>query len=212
MLSSKTDRYGRRIHDRGNSALSHDAVKLLKTQDSGYLKTVIQQTRRTREKVEQQLYLAEERGDGVAVPCGGDWVMGGKHILFARDLEEQQILGLEKGSKEPASPDQDKLQESGQGDDTQSVERWKGSKSKAFRRVERAKAETKEITRKERALRKLRKRQKEGQQSRLMALRAREKTLIAAEQQLDHGRARMGNSVGGVNKAGVKWKIRERSK
>ena len=60
--------------------------------------------------------------------------------------------------------------------------------------------------------RKRRKREREAQLSRLNALRSREKELLVAEQELAHQRAKMSNSIGGVNKAGVKFKIRERKR
>ena len=62
------------------------------------------------------------------------------------------------------------------------------------------------------SLQRHRKRGIEGCQSRLKALGVKEKTLVTAERELDHQRARMSNSVGGVNRAGIRWKIRERKR
>lgn len=206
MLSSKTDRYGRRIQGRGNAALSHDAVKLLKTQDAGYLKTVIQQTRRIVEKVEQSFHLVNE--EGVRVAGNGDEVKSGQHIFFADSMEEQQARA--SALKKKDSSVEDDPEQSSHGGDTQKRRRVLTSMDP--RRVARAKEEMLEAMKQERAVRKLRKRQRAGQQSMLKALKAREKDLCAAEEQLDHARARMSHSVGGVNKAGVKWKIRERKR
>lgn len=64
----------------------------------------------------------------------------------------------------------------------------------------------------ERRLQKLRKRAQEGRLSRLKLLKIREKELLAAERELELQRARMSNSIGGVTKAGFKWKVRERKK
>ena len=52
MMSSSTHDGGRRVADRGNKALSTEVVKLLKTQDAAYLRTVAQTTRRARERRE----------------------------------------------------------------------------------------------------------------------------------------------------------------
>lgn len=64
----------------------------------------------------------------------------------------------------------------------------------------------------QRRLQKLRKRAQAGRLSRLKLLKIREKELLAAERELELQRAKMSNSVGGVSKAGFKWKVRERKK
>ncbi|KAL8762982.1 MAG: hypothetical protein Q9184_001132 [Pyrenodesmia sp. 2 TL-2023] len=210
MLNSKTDRHGRNIKDRGNATLSHDAVKLLKTQDAGYLKTVIQQTRRSRERVEQSFQLSN--GEGVLVPGRGDGGTSGQHVIFAGSPEEQQLLGSTQRRKDSLSSAEDGLQKAGPEYKDEGGQQYRDLTGTDPRRATRAKEEIMRLLRQERAARKLRKRQREGYESRLTALKTREKDLLAAEQQLGHGRARMSSSVGGVNKAGVKWKIRERKR
>lgn len=64
----------------------------------------------------------------------------------------------------------------------------------------------------ERRLRKLRKRAQEGRLSRLKLLKTREKELLVAERELELQRAKLSNSIGGVSKAGFKWRVRERKK
>jgi U3 small nucleolar RNA-associated protein 11 len=49
-------------------------------------------------------------------------------------------------------------------------------------------------------------------QNHLEALKDRERDLSVALSQLQHQRARMNNTVGGVNKEGVKFKVRERKR
>lgn len=210
MLNSKTDRHGRKIQDRGNATLSHDTVKLLKTQDAGYLKTMIQQTRRSREKVEQSFQLSN--GEGVQVAGGGDAGTSGQHVIFASCPEEQQLLGSAQRRKDSVSSAESGLQEARPEYKDQGGQQSGGLVGTYRRRTARAKEEIMQLLRQERAARKLRKRQREGLVSRLKALQTREKDLLAAEQQLGHGRSRMNNSVGGVNKAGVKWKVRERKR
>ena len=46
----------------------------------------------------------------------------------------------------------------------------------------------------------------------LEAIKRRERELVTAEQELDLQRAKMSNSIGGLNKKGVKFKIRERKR
>ena len=63
MMSSST-KGGVRIAERGREngttdSLSMDVAKLLKTQDLGYLQTVLQQTKRERSRVEEEAVLAE---------------------------------------------------------------------------------------------------------------------------------------------------------
>ncbi|KAL8656369.1 MAG: hypothetical protein Q9210_000296 [Variospora velana] len=211
MLSSKTDRHGRRIQDRGNATLSQDAVKLLKTQDAAYLKTKLQQTRSRREKMEQQFHLLNDLG-GVQLPGGGYDAKSGRHIIFAVDLNEQKTVGSAPREQNVLASNQGTLPHPGQLDDTDRGQRRRNSISMDPRLVAREEANASQSLKQERTARKLRKRQKEGQESLLKALKNREKGLRAAEQQLDYGRARMSNSVGGINKAGIKWKIRERKK
>lgn len=64
----------------------------------------------------------------------------------------------------------------------------------------------------ERRLQKLRKRAQEGRLSRLKLLKRREKELLVAERGLELQRAKLSNSIGGVTKAGFRWKVRERKK
>ncbi|KAJ9646413.1 hypothetical protein H2199_002462 [Coniosporium tulheliwenetii] len=64
----------------------------------------------------------------------------------------------------------------------------------------------------ERASRKKRQREQEARRIRLEAVKARERDLLIAEQALEAQRAKMANNVGGVNKNGVKFKVRERKR
>ncbi|KAL9007048.1 MAG: hypothetical protein Q9188_000252 [Gyalolechia gomerana] len=209
MLSSKTDRHGRRLQDRGNPTLSQDAVKLLKTQDAGYLRTMIQQTRKTREKVEQQYLLNDQN---LHTFPGGKEANGDQHLFFAATLEEQRLLDITKRKQDSTSTGADDLYQLAKKNATPVGQSLKRNTQIDHRQVALSEAEDLRASKQERALRKLRKRQRESQQSRLKALEFRERDLLAVEQQLDQGRARMNGSVGGVNKAGIRWKIRERKR
>ncbi|KAJ5274612.1 hypothetical protein N7505_003157 [Penicillium chrysogenum] len=63
-----------------------------------------------------------------------------------------------------------------------------------------------------RRARKIRKRTIEARKNKLIALRKQHAEIQTAEQELDWQRAKMENSVGGTNKDGIKWKIRERKR
>jgi U3 small nucleolar RNA-associated protein 11 len=69
-----------------------------------------------------------------------------------------------------------------------------------------------EIWKEQRKEQKKRARNQEGKQNLLDAVKQRESALTAADQELELQRAKMSNSVGGVNKSGVKFKIRERKR
>jgi U3 small nucleolar RNA-associated protein 11 len=155
MLSAKT-RGGVKIGDRGNKALGHETVLLLKGQDASYIKTMLNKTRRERQKVEEQVGGME--GDG-------------RTRVFVDSVEEQIARG-----EEPEDEDEEFESE----DEDEASKDHK--KTLSYRK-------------------KL-----------LEALHKREQELIVAERELDHQRAKMNNSIGGVNKKGVKYKIRERKR
>jgi U3 small nucleolar RNA-associated protein 11 len=60
--------------------------------------------------------------------------------------------------------------------------------------------------------RKKRKRLQEMRVAKLDALRKRQREIMAAADQLDLQRAKLAHTVGGVNKNGVKFKVRERKR
>ncbi|KAL8737166.1 MAG: hypothetical protein Q9181_001955 [Wetmoreana brouardii] len=207
MLRSKTDRYGRKIQDRGNPPLSQDAVKLLKTQDGGYLKTMIQQTRRMRGKMEQQYRLLS--GANVQVVGGGNGAKNDQHVIFVDTPEAQKSFDLTQVNRNILPIAKDGLQRFASEDghlDSQ------GKKQMDPGKTMRQKEQELLALKQDRAVRKLRKRKEDTRQSQLSALKVRERDLLAAEQQLEHQRARMSSSIGGVNKAGVRWKVRERKR
>lgn len=194
--------------DRGNPVLSPDAVKLLKTQDSGYLRTMIQKTRRALERLEQEFVLRE--GEGAEV-LGQEDGREGQHMIFASTTEEQRQylpgkgLGSWLGQGGPIGEDLTREEDG----DEEMVDSMPVAKTQRPRRVaEREEAALKE----EKLLRKRHRKEQDARRSKLAALKAREKDLMDAENELELQRAKMSNSVGGTTKAGVKWKVRERKK
>jgi len=59
---------------------------------------------------------------------------------------------------------------------------------------------------------KLKRKAAESRRIKVEALKKQHQDILAAEKELDWQKARSGNSVGGINKDGLKWKIRERKK
>lgn len=84
---------GQKVANRGNPVLSHDAVKLLKTQDAGYLKTMAQATRKKRERLEEEI-LVQEGVKGLGRQDGR------RKVIFVESREEQEhVIETLKGLK-----------------------------------------------------------------------------------------------------------------
>lgn len=185
-MMSSTTKNGVRVAERGREngttgSLSMDVVKLLKTQDEGYLQTILQQTRKERERTEKDVILAETDMDSTSLAT-----ISGKRKVFGDDGEiVNQSLAMEEEydsfDDEPVDEPADKPEEKGL--------------SKEQIRQRRQKRRTRETL-----------------QTRLEALTSREKDLATALDRLHEQRAKMHNTIGGVNKDGVKFKIRERKR
>lgn len=214
-MSSKTHNGGQKLADRGNKALSQDAVKLLKTQDAGYLRTMAQRTRKERERLEEVYNLGE--GDGVMVLGGNSSGNDAHHTVYVESTVEQEGFdpaeffnttadGLDKKHNRPRVEQQVFADSDQEAEDPLAQPRAESTKPRIV-------AGPEDQARKEaRALRKRHKREQEVRKSKLEALKVREMDLVATEQALEVQRAKMSNSIGGVTKAGVKWKVRERKK
>lgn len=202
MMNSTVDKQGRKVADRGNKALSMDVVKLLKTQDAGYIRTMLQQVRKEREELERKVVLADEK---VKVLRDGDGGKKSKHTVYVGDVDEQKEFDEEEwfgaGADCPAwnrrkTNDEEELDE-------------EAPKKKLSKKQQ----EAKELREKEeRALMSKRVRLQQRAAAHLEAIKARERDLMTAEEELENQRAKMNNTVGGTNKHGVKFKIRERKK
>ena len=185
---------GRKIADKGNTSLRHEAVKLLKTQDSGYLRTMIQENNRQIERREEIYSLGEkEKGleatDQVIVQDYGQKVVYVEDLQSQRDISNNSSTAHFKGSNLELEEPQDLLQP-----------------HQSRRRLE------KDIRRRKEEVQRriMSKKEQRSQHMKLIALRRRGKELRDAEIELEAQRAKIRNVVGGVNKAGTKFKIRER--
>jgi U3 small nucleolar RNA-associated protein 11 len=154
--------------DRGFEALSQEAVRLYKTQDLGYIRTVRNKTAKEVETLRKQL-------------LGIHGCEGGK-VVFVDD-EESQLERLQEDNEEDSDDDA--------GNDDISKDA-----------VEK------------RRLRKLQQKEAQKVENRLKIAEQRLKALSDAEEALDLQRAKMAKSptVGGFNKDGVKFRVRERKR
>ncbi|KAG0651313.1 U3 small nucleolar RNA-associated 11 [Hyphodiscus hymeniophilus] len=152
--------------DRGNAVLGQDAVRLFKTQDLGYVRTMRNKTQREVDDLERR--VTGIRGHG-------------QKIVFVEDEGEQH-------GRMDADEDMDE-----ESDD----EDHEGDVDLAAKK-----------------LRKLHEKEADKLESKLTVARQRLKALAEAEEALDLQRARMAKSpaVGGVNKNGMKFKVRERKR
>lgn len=209
MLNKSSAKQGK--HGRGGdeNVLSHDAVKLLKTQDAGYLRVALAKGRKDMKKVSEELGL--------------DGQEEGRKTVFDQEEPPTATTSPKRGKKrrsdgevledidanEVAYPELPDLQDL-DADDTDAApdgEAFK-SKPKTRKQLDRGKDAAARL----RAERKKRRRLQEVRKVRLDMLRKRQQEIMAAADQLELQRAKMARTVGGVNKNGVKFKVRERKR
>lgn len=171
MVGSETRggiKVAKRGEGNGGGVLESEVVKLMKTQDVGYLRTMLQQTRRERERVEEEVV-----GQGVGVSLHpSDRV---KRVVFGED-GEPLVKNDEKGDVDDSASSEDDVEEDNAQDNDPKL----------------------------RALKKKRRK--------LAALEDRERDLAAALREVEEQRAKMSGSTGGVNKDGVKFRVRQRKR
>jgi U3 small nucleolar RNA-associated protein 11 len=210
MMSSKVDAQGRKVGDRGNKALSMDVVKLLKTQDIGYIRTILQEVRKEREELEQKLVLTDE---DVKVLRDGNKGKKGTHTVYVGDAEEQKDFDEENWFGTGGEwPDRAWNRPRGVSKPTQeAAERQEAGMPP--KKLSKKQQEAKDAAEKEeKSLMSKRTRIQQRAAAHLEAIKARERDLMIAEEELENSRAKMSNTVGGTNKHGVKFKIRERKR
>jgi U3 small nucleolar RNA-associated protein 11 len=201
MMSHRTEEGGKRAKKSEFGGMAHATSRLLKTQDAGYLRTMIQSTRHARERVAEELTLQRAQqdlnwhGEQVAHSVAGER----KHLVFVDDPADQkayQPMQRRPGTRSGGADIED--EEMLDDDEFEEEEvRLKKAKLPSVEDPEESERRRKTIA---------------SQQRKLEALQIREKALVDAEQELELQRARMSNSVGGVTKAGHKFKIKERKK
>ncbi|KAL4787459.1 small-subunit processome [Aspergillus varians] len=218
--SAKQGKHGTGMRDSAAArGLDNDAIKLLKTQDAGYLRTIGERVRRELEKVEEEVRIQEEMralggednhgkeeeeeeedDDDDSFDGFGTVEKKPKRLVFADDREAQKVM------KRALKEEEDK--EEKEDDSFGARVRVQLQKKKSRKQVE---AETKALHDARRA-KKLKQRAHETRLNKLKALRKQHADITAAERALDLQRAKMSNSIGGVNKNGLKFKIKERKR
>jgi hypothetical protein len=210
MMSSRVDKQGKKVADRGNQVLSTDVVKLLKTQDAGYIRTMLQMVRKEREELEQK--LVSEEGEIRAVR-DGEKTKQGKHRVFVNDEEEQLAFDPDTWfGRGKDLPDRGQPTESLQLDDDEEEDEDEVviTRPKALSKKQ---IEAEVVAKREkRAFEKTRDQAQSRTAYKLQVIKKRERELATAEDELETQRAKMNNTIGGVNKNGVKFKVRERKR
>jgi U3 small nucleolar RNA-associated protein 11 len=185
MMKGQVGKDGTRMGDRGNTALDHETVQLLKTQDEGYLRTILS---RTRKEVERAVGSLKVRKDGDQIDILGDDGARGRKTVFVTSLSEQD--GYKKDEPEDGEDEEEDLEDlDADEDDQDNIKPVKATNTQPSRTKAR-----------------------EKEQRKLEALKRRQQQLIIAQRELDLQRAKMSNSIGGINKNGVKFKVRERKR
>lgn len=184
--------------DRGNKALPMDVVRLMKTQDMGYLRTMRNVAGKDVKALEERVVgmggsldprVLEEKDDDES-----DWedeedgpAKKPKKIIFADAVSDREDKILAEMEKEEAERQKQDEKNTGSDDDEENPQ--------ALRAEQR-----------QRMLLKLHRR--------LQTARKKLKTLSTAENELELQRARMAktSTIGGVTKSGKKFKVRERKR
>lgn len=209
MLNSRS-KGGKKVSDRGNPILSQDAVKLLKTQDSGYLRTMLSKTMRAIEKLEQEFVL--HKGQIPKTLGGLDNQDVAQHVVYVNSIKGQQEHApviLTAPQDNDGIPGQSTIDQHIPNDfDTGSVNKSLQKVSKSHRAVR----HEEEALKQDKSIRKQHRKEQDARRAKLVALNARAKDLMDAGNELELQRAKMGNNIGGVTKAGVEWRPRERKR
>lgn len=172
--------------------LSEEVVRLMKTQDLGYLRTLLQRTRLERERVGREVVIGET---GVEVQGKGSG-----RVVFGEDGEV--VRG--KGGEVDADEDEGVFDmEMSVLEDLEGIDEDEESKMPD-------ESEDEGVTPEERAAKRKKRHALNVKRRKLEALEEQEAKLSAALEGLENQRAKMSGTIGGVNKNGVKFKARRR--
>jgi U3 small nucleolar RNA-associated protein 11 len=183
MLSSRTDSAGRLVKDRGNKVLSQDVVRLLKTQDSAYVRSRMQVEKRRLAKLGDSWTLGAD-GSVRTVKDNDDEARTKRHTVFVESIEEQTSFKPEGRLRKVGGED--------------SMDTTEDARTKQPERI--SEKERKKTSANLRQLIELSKR------------RQQELMLADQELSLQRAKMGKSNTVGGTNRAGVSWKPKERKR
>jgi U3 small nucleolar RNA-associated protein 11 len=190
----------------GGKSLSMDVVKLMKTQDVAYLRTVLQSTRKEIARLEQEVVAGDK---GVKV----DAVSKSHKTVFADEGDSEP----EMMSEDEDMGDLDDLADFDGFDGLDNLDALDGldGSDDDMSDAPAEKPNSKPLTKEEKAARTLAKRKRhfmETRRNKLEALKDREDDLATALRGLEDQRVQMNGKAGGVNKNGTKFKVRQRVK
>jgi U3 small nucleolar RNA-associated protein 11 len=190
----------------GGKSLSMDVVKLMKTQDVAYLRTVLQSTRKEIARLEQEVVAGDK---GVKV----DAVSKSHKTVFADEGDSEP----EMMSEDEDMGDMDDLADFDGFDGLDNLDALDGldGSDDDMSDAPAEKPDSKPLTKEEKAARTLAKRKRhfmETRRNKLEALKEREDDLATALRGLEDQRVQMNGKAGGVNKNGTKFKVRQRVK
>ncbi|OCK79352.1 U3 small nucleolar RNA-associated protein 11 [Lepidopterella palustris CBS 459.81] len=201
MLSTESNR-GLKIGRPGNKPLSMDVVKLLKTQDVGYVRTMLQVERKKRRRLEEEVVLQDNERK----------VKKGRHMVFVGDKDEQKGFRADEWVGTWDADSLDKVRSWPRKDESVMEEMHDLDEVTLSNKARREQETELLAQREERVLKKRRARAQQGRVAYLAGVKARERELMIAELELEKQRARMHGTAGGVNKNGVRFKVRERKR
>lgn len=186
----------------GGKSLNMDVVKLMKTQDVAYLRTVLQSTKKEIARLEQEV-VAGDKGVNVDVSAK-------RKTVFAEEGESEPEMMSEDDDMDDFNDlaGFEGFREMGAMDGLDD-----GSDDDAMSDAPAEKTDSKPLTKEEKAARTLAKRKRhfmETRRNKLEALKDREENLATALRELEDQRVQMNGKAGGVNKNGTKFKVRQR--
>jgi U3 small nucleolar RNA-associated protein 11 len=187
----------------GGKSLNMDVVKLMKTQDVAYLRTVLQSTRKEIARLEQEVVAGDK---GVKV----DAVSANRKTVFPDEGDSEP----EMMSEDDDMGDFNDLAGFDGFDELDALDGLDGSDDD-MSDAPAEKTDSKPLTKEEKAARTLAKRKRhfmETRRNKLEALKDREEDLATALRELEDQRVQMNGKAGGVNKNGTKFKVRQRVK
>ncbi|KAI0599862.1 small-subunit processome [Biscogniauxia sp. FL1348] len=182
--------------DRGNKALDVDTVRLLKTQDMGYIRTIRNVAMKEVKQLEERVIQMGGNVDGSANAEAMD--LDDEFYGLDDDLPQKRVTPKKTVFAEGVEERREKVQleERKQGDEDEDDDIASDKNSPDTLRAEQ----------RQKLLEKL--------QRRLSSARKKLKTLARAEHELEVQRAKMAKTAtsGGVTKSGKKLKVRERKR
>ena len=203
-LSSKS---GTQSISRGNESLSADTVRLLKTQDIGYLRTALGKVAAERKRAEESYMIGSiHGGEESPLRIAGVERKRGNKTIFVNDQDAQKqfnggLLGFDTTKQEDSQNNQALH---GDFDDNNATTAHRHA-------LRSAKLETRRRAEEAALLKKARKSQT-SRGTRVEAMKERENALKLAEKEVEMQRLGMGKKRQGIgmNKWGTKFRFRER--